>query len=229
MKRIVTVKLKKQNKKHLAVIPDDLQLENEKLYILDTGNGLEICEIGDVEKTVENETIADNSMKLVRAMTEEDYKQEQENAAKEKEAYQICLDKIKEKQMSMKMDKADYNFDRSKITFYFTSDTRIDFRDLVKDLAFALRTKIEMKQIGAREKATMIGGCGPCGRLLCCSLFLKDYPAVSMRLAKDQNVASNPAKISGMCGRLFCCLAYEHDDLKKKKHNLPPKSQEEAG
>jgi cell fate regulator YaaT (PSP1 superfamily) len=156
--------------------------------------------------------------KVLRKVTEEDRLREEKNMGREAEAFAIAQDMIAEREMPMKLIRAEYSFDASRATFFFFSETRIDFRDLVKDLAYKLRSKIEMRQIGVRDVARMIGGFGPCGRELCCASFLKNFEPVSIRMAKKQDMVLNPAKISGVCGRLLCCLSYEYemyDEIKK--------------
>ena len=148
---------------------------------------------------------------MIRAATEEDCQQVLENRQNEEEAFALCLEKIADHGLEMKLVDVEYTFDRSKVIFYFTADGRVDFRELVKDLAAIFRTRIELRQIGVRDEAKMIGGLGPCGRVLCCHTFLGEFEPVSIRMAKDQNLSLNPTKISGVCGRLMCCLRYETD------------------
>jgi cell fate regulator YaaT (PSP1 superfamily) len=144
-----------------------------------------------------------------------------ENKIAAKEAHEICTKKIFEHQLDMKLVDVEYTFDRNKIIFYFTADGRVDFRELVKDLASIFRTRIELRQIGVRDEAKMLGGIGPCGRMLCCSTFLGDFEPVSIKMAKDQNLSLNPTKISCLCGRLMCCLKYENDEYEQAKEALP--------
>ena len=157
--------------------------------------------------------------RVLRKATEDDLRRLDKNRAIEAEAFRVCQQKILEREMVMKLVRVEWAFDNSKATFYFTADGRVDFRDLVKDLAHRFKIRIEMRQIGVRDEAKMIGGYGPCGRPLCCSSFLKDFEPVSIRMAKKQDLVLNPAKISGICGRLMCCLGYEYsfyDDAKKE-------------
>lgn len=144
-----------------------------------------------------------------------------ENKVAAKEAYDVCCEKVTLHELDMKLVDVEYTFDRNKIIFYFTADGRVDFRELVKDLASIFRTRIELRQIGVRDEAKMLGGIGPCGRMLCCSTFLGDFEPVSIKMAKDQNLSLNPTKISGLCGRLMCCLKYENDDYEAAKELLP--------
>jgi cell fate regulator YaaT (PSP1 superfamily) len=158
---------------------------------------------------------------LLRRALPEDMEAASRNAAKEKEAYDFCLAKIKERSMEMKLVRVEYLFDGSKAIFYFTADGRVDFRELVKDLAHQFHTRIEMRQIGVRDEAKMVGGIGICGRELCCSSFLREFEPVSVKMAKEQNLALNPTKISGQCGRLLCCLSYEFETYCTLKKCLP--------
>lgn len=158
---------------------------------------------------------------ILRRALPEDIEATGRNAAREKEAYDFCLAKIKERGMEMKLVRVEYLFDGSKAIFYFTADGRVDFRELVKDLAHAFHTRIEMRQIGVRDEAKMVGGIGICGRELCCSSFLRDFEPVSVKMAKEQNLALNPNKISGQCGRLLCCLSYEFETYCTLKKCLP--------
>ncbi|MGA2192414.1 MAG: stage 0 sporulation family protein [Nitrospirota bacterium] len=156
--------------------------------------------------------------KILRKATDDDRRRMQKNEAMEEEAFKVCQQKVLEREMIMKIVRVEWAFDNSKATFYFTADGRVDFRDLVKDLAHRFKIRIEMRQIGVRDEAKMIGGFGPCGRQLCCSSFLRDFEPVSIRMAKKQDLVLNPAKISGICGRLMCCLGYEYsfyDDAKR--------------
>jgi cell fate regulator YaaT (PSP1 superfamily) len=145
----------------------------------------------------------------------------QENQTAAEEAYHVCQKKVSEHGLDMKLVDVEYTFDRNKVIFYFTADGRVDFRELVKDLAAIFKTRIELRQIGVRDEAKMLGGIGPCGRMLCCSTFLGDFEPVSIKMAKDQNLSLNPTKISGLCGRLMCCLKYENDEYESAKELLP--------
>ena len=161
---------------------------------------------------------AKGERKILRKATEDDLAREEKNREREAEAFKTAQDMIAEREMAMKLIRVEYSFDASRATFFFFSETRIDFRELVKDLAFKLKSRIEMRQVGVRDVARMIGGFGPCGRELCCSSFLKNFEPVSIRMAKKQDMVLNPAKISGVCGRLLCCLSYEYgmyDEIKK--------------
>lgn len=159
--------------------------------------------------------------KVVRTATKDDFRQIQENKKMTKEAIDICTKKIEEHRLNMKLVDAEYSFDRTKFIFYFTAEGRVDFRELVKDLARQFKVRIELRQIGVRDEAKMFGGFGPCGRTLCCKSFLKDFEPVTVRMAKDQNLPLNPTKISGVCGRLMCCLGYEYKVYKEFLQGLP--------
>jgi cell fate regulator YaaT (PSP1 superfamily) len=155
--------------------------------------------------------------KVLRPATAEDIRVHQENARREAEAHDFCLKRIEARSLPMKLARTEVLLDRSKATFYFTADGRIDFRELVKDLAHELRTRIEMRQIGVRDEARVVGGVGPCGMGLCCATFLNDFEPITVKMAKDQKLALNPAKLSGVCGRLMCCLIYEHESYARAK------------
>ncbi|MFH1593658.1 MAG: stage 0 sporulation family protein [Candidatus Omnitrophota bacterium] len=159
--------------------------------------------------------------KIIRKTNPWDHQQIEKNQKKSSELIQVCDRKISERKLPMKLVEAEYSFDRSKIIFYFTAESRVDFRDLVKDLANVFKARIELKQIGVRDEAKLMGGYGPCGKELCCSKFLKDFEPVTIRMAKDQNLPLNPTKISGVCGRLMCCLSYENKMYKELKKGLP--------
>jgi cell fate regulator YaaT (PSP1 superfamily) len=171
---------------------------------------------------VEEDEVVSPLKKVIRLATEDDLLTVQLNKQKEKEAYEICLKKIKEHGLPMKLIDVEYTFDVSKIIFYFTAEGRVDFRELVKDLAAVFHTRIELRQIGVRDEAKMLGGLGSCGRALCCTSFLGDFEPVSIRMAKDQNLSLNPGKISGICGRLMCCLKFENEAYERARELLPP-------
>ncbi len=189
--------------------------------IVETDKGLEFGIVSIARRKVSQKLIRRPLKRVVRNATKEDINQVEKNVVLEKEAFDICQNKIREKEIKMKLVKVDFSFDAQKAIFYYTSEERIDFRELVKDLAYHFKIKIEMRQIGLRDEAKMIGGCGPCGRNLCCAAFLKEFEPVSIKMAKDQNLALNPVKISGVCGRLMCCLEYEHETYKDLKRTCP--------
>ncbi|MBI5186725.1 MAG: stage 0 sporulation family protein [Nitrospinae bacterium] len=159
--------------------------------------------------------------RILRKASPDDMERVQRNTELEREGYQICQEKIEERGLPMKLSRVEFSFDSQRATFYFTAEGRVDFRDLVRDLAHHFKTKIEMKQIGVRDEARIIGGCGPCGVKLCCASFLKDFEPVSIKMAKDQNLPLNPVKISGVCGRLMCCLVYEHEMYREARKKMP--------
>jgi len=191
--------------------PNGLDLSVGDFTIVETARGLEFGEVVVAPKEVSEEEIVQPLKKVLRVAEEEDCQKILENRQMENEAFDICLEKIAEHGLEMKLVDVEYTFDRSKVIFYFTADGRVDFRELVKDLAAIFRTRIELRQIGVRDEAKMIGGIGPCGRVLCCHTFLGEFEPVSIRMAKDQNLSLNPSKISGVCGRLMCCLRFESD------------------
>lgn len=185
----------------------------------DRGNGLGIVVTAPVEKS--KEQIAKNLSKVTRLLGPDDDRTLQHHSRREKEARDFCIRRIKERGLDMKLVRVEYLFDGSKAIFYFTADGRIDFRELVKDLAHTFHTRIEMRQIGVRDEAKMVGGLGICGRELCCASFLRDFQPVSVKMAKEQNLALNPNKISGQCGRLLCCLDYEYETYCALRKNFP--------
>ena len=201
--------------------PDGLQLKMNDKVIVETVRGVEFGEVLVANKAVEDEKITQPLKKVLRMATPEDEQQLRENQDKEKKAFGICQQKIEQHQLDMKLVDVEYTFDRSKIIFYFTADGRVDFRELVKDLAAVFRTRIELRQIGVRDEAKMLGGLGPCGRPLCCATFLGDFEPVSIKSAKEQNLSLNPVKISGICSRLMCCLKYESSSYRDAKADLP--------
>ena len=201
--------------------PDGLELENGSHVIVETVRGIEYGKVVIANKTVDDEDIVLPLKKVLRVADDKDRLQVEENKRDARVAYDICLEKIEEHGLEMKLVDVEYTFDRNKVIFYFTADGRIDFRELVKDLAAIFKTRIELRQIGVRDEAKMLGGIGPCGRMLCCSTFLGDFDPVSIKMAKDQNLSLNPTKISGLCGRLMCCLKYENDEYEEAKERLP--------
>lgn len=202
--------------------PDGIELAAGDNVILETARGIECGQIVVKAKTVTEEEIVAPLKKIIRMATPVDLKQVEINKNKEKEAYRACLSKISEHDLPMKLVDVEYTFDANKIIFYFTADGRIDFRELVKDLASIFRTRIELRQIGVRDEAKMLGGLGTCGRGLCCATFLGEFEPVSIKMAKEQNLSLNPTKISGICGRLMCCLKYESEAYEREKALYPP-------
>ncbi len=202
--------------------PDGIALEVGDTVILETTRGIESGQVVIRPKKVTEDEVVAPLKKIIRKAAPVDLKQIEINKTKEKDAYKICADKIKEHGLPMKLVDVEYTFDANKIIFYFTADGRIDFRELVKDLAAIFRTRIELRQIGVRDEAKMLGGLGSCGRGLCCATFLGEFDPVSIRMAKEQNLSLNPTKISGICGRLMCCLKYESEAYESEKAAYPP-------
>ncbi|MBE6619866.1 MAG: stage 0 sporulation protein [Ruminococcaceae bacterium] len=189
--------------------------------IVETARGPEYGEVVIANSHVSTDNIVPPLRPVLRAATEEDARHQEENKKKEQEAFRICLEKIAAHGLDMKLVEAQYTFDNSKLLFYFTSDGRVDFRELVKDLAGVFRTRIELRQIGIRDEAKLLGGLGTCGRPLCCAGFLSDFGQVSIKMAKEQNLSLNSTKISGCCGRLMCCLRYEHETYEEEIRLTP--------
>ena len=191
--------------------PNGFNVKQGDNVIVETARGLEYGEVVMGKRTIEADQFKKPVKEVVRVATEEDTERCRQNKELEKEAYKICLEKIAEHKLEMKLVEVEYTFDGNKILFYFTADGRIDFRELVKDLATIFRTRIELRQIGVRDEAKTLGSIGVCGRSLCCSKFLEEFVPVSIKMAKEQGLSLNPSKISGACGRLMCCLKYEQD------------------
>jgi len=201
--------------------PGDLKLKCGMHAIVETARGPEYGEVVIANSHVSTDNIVPPLRPVLRAATEEDARHQEENKKKEQEAFRICLEKIAAHGLDMKLVEAQYTFDNSKLLFYFTSDGRVDFRELVKDLAGVFRTRIELRQIGIRDEAKLLGGLGTCGRPLCCAGFLSDFGQVSIKMAKEQNLSLNSTKISGCCGRLMCCLRYEHETYEEEIRLTP--------
>jgi len=190
--------------------------------IVETSRGIEFGTVGLSNREVPASEIVPPLRSVIRIATEEDIAKRAEYAAREKEAFAVCLEKINDHGLGMKLIDAEYTFDGSKLVFYFSADGRIDFRELVKDLAAVFRTRIELRQIGIRDEAKLLGGLGVCGRPFCCTTFLTDFVQVSIKMAKEQNMSLNSSKISGTCGRLMCCLKYEHEAYEEEIRLTPP-------
>lgn len=208
MSKIVGVKFKPAGKVYYFD-PVEIDIKKGDMVIVETARGLELGEIAVEARELSGEGFSKPLKNLVRIATEEDKKRREENKVKEAEAFAICNEKIKKRELDMKLIEVEYTFDGSKILFYFTADGRVDFRELVKDLAIVFKTRIELRQIGVRDESKSIGSIGICGRSLCCSQFLGEFEPVSIKMAKEQGLSLNPSKISGACGRLMCCLKYE--------------------
>ncbi len=189
--------------------------------IVETARGQEYGEVAQVAMEVEETMIVSPLKPVVRPASEQDTNMREQNCAKEGDAFRICQQKIEQHKLDMHLVSAEYSFNGSKLVFYFTADERVDFRDLVKDLASQFRTRIELRQIGVRDEAKMLGGLGSCGRVVCCKQFLDDFHPVSIKMAKEQNLSLSPTKISGLCGRLMCCLQYEQSCYEEMKRKMP--------
>ena len=218
MIKVVGVRFKKAGKIYYFD-PADMNIQKDTYVVVETARGIEFgeCVIG-IKEINENDIVSPLKS-VLRIATNEDIEKHFKNKDKEKDAFDICLKKIQEHGLTMKLIDVEYTFDNNKVIFYFTADGRVDFRDLVKDLATIFKTRIELSQIGVRDEANMLGGLGPCGRPMCCSSFLGDFASVSIKMAKEQNLSLNPTKISGICGRLMCCLNYEqstYEDIRKR-------------
>jgi cell fate regulator YaaT (PSP1 superfamily) len=199
--------------------PDDKKIDKFQKVIVETARGVECGEVAMANRDVADEEIVHPLKKVIRIATEDDLKKLEENKQKEKDAFKTCEEKIAKHGLDMKLVDVEYTFDNNKILFYFTADGRVDFRELVKDLASVFRTRIELRQIGVRDESKMLGGLGICGRPFCCCKFLGEFQSVSIKMAKEQGLSLNPVKISGTCGRLMCCLKYEqkaYEDLLSK-------------
>ncbi|KUO52856.1 MAG: stage 0 sporulation protein [Desulfitibacter sp. BRH_c19] len=220
MYKVIGIRFKKAGKIYYFD-PGKFDLSVGNNVVVETARGLEYGEVVIGIKEVTEEEVVLPLKNVVRKATEEDEKQAEDNLQKEQEAFEACQNKIDEHQLPMKLVDVEYTFDVSKIIFYFTAEGRVDFRELVKDLASIFRTRIELRQIGVRDEAKMLGGLGSCGRVLCCHSFLGDFEPVSIRMAKDQNLSLSPSKISGICGRLMCCLKYENDFYQEERKNAP--------
>lgn len=201
--------------------PNGIQAEIGTKVLVETARGVEMGKVVIPNKMVEDSEIVSPLKPIVRIATEDDFRQAEENKVKEKEAFEVAVQKIAEHKLDMKLVGAEYTFDRSKILFYFTADGRVDFRELVKSLASIFRTRIELRQIGVRDEARQLGSLGICGRFLCCSTFLNDFHPVSIKMAKEQGLSLNPTKISGVCGRLMCCLQYEQNAYEDMLSRMP--------
>ncbi len=201
--------------------PGDLDIEVGQNVIVETARGIEYGHVLFGPREVESEKVVQPLKSVIRIATPEDDETESNNREKEKEAFKICLEKIEKHQLQMKLIDAEYTFDNNKVLFYFTADGRIDFRELVKDLASVFKTRIELRQIGVRDETKILGGIGICGRELCCSCYLSEFSPVSIKMAKEQNLSLNPTKISGVCGRLMCCLKNEEETYEYLNSKLP--------
>ncbi len=201
--------------------PGTLEIKKGDHVIVETARGIEYGTVVGEPREVEDEKVVQPLKAVLRVATTKDDEQEAANKLKEKDAFQICLEKIKKHELPMKLIDAEYTFDNNKVLFYFTADGRIDFRELVKDLASVFKTRIELRQIGVRDETKIVGGIGICGRPLCCHTHLSEFVPVSIKMAKEQNLSLNPTKISGVCGRLMCCLNHEEETYEELNRKLP--------
>jgi len=220
MVNIIGVRFKKPGKIYFFDSNGET-VEKGKFVIVETAMGKEYGEVAIANRSIPESSVVAPLKKIIRIATEKDRKQNEENKLKQKEAFNICLEKIKEHNLDMELVDVEYKCDRSKLLFFFIAEGRIDFRDLVKDLAAIFKTRIELRQIGVRDQIRRLGGNGVCGRELCCCSFLGNFETVSIKMAKEQNVSLNPSKISGSCGRLMCCLKYEQEVYEEKIAKLP--------
>ena len=220
MTKVIGVRFRQAGKIYFFS-PGKLHVKQGDKVIVETARGVEIGSVVTGPKEVKDEEITQPLKSVIRVATEEDKRNEEKNREKEKEAYDVCLEKIRKHELDMKLINAEYTFDGNKVLFYFTADGRIDFRELVKDLAAVFRTRIELRQIGVRDETKIRGGIGVCGRPLCCHTYLSDFAPVSIKMAKEQNLSLNPTKISGVCGRLMCCLTNEEETYEELNSHLP--------
>lgn len=220
MTRVIGVRFRQAGKIYFFS-PGKLHIKKGDKVIVETARGVEFGRVVSAPREVPDEEIMQPLKSVIRIATEEDKRNEEKNREKEKEAFDICQEKIRKHNLDMKLINAEYTFDNNKVLFYFTADGRIDFRELVKDLAAVFRTRIELRQIGVRDETKIRGGIGICGRPLCCHTYLSEFAPVSIKMAKEQNLSLNPTKISGVCGRLMCCLTNEEETYEELNSRLP--------
>ena len=220
MTKVIGVRFRQAGKIYYFA-PGKLPIKQGDKVIVETARGVEFGSVVTGPKDVPDEEIMQPLKSVIRIATEEDKRTEEKNREKEKEAFDICLEKIRKHELDMKLINAEYTFDNNKVLFYFTAEGRIDFRELVKDLAAVFRTRIELRQIGVRDETKIRGGIGICGRPLCCHTYLGEFAPVSIKMAKEQNLSLNPTKISGVCGRLMCCLTNEEETYEELNSRLP--------
>lgn len=220
MTRVIGVRFRPAGKIYYFA-PGKFHIRQGGKVIVETARGIEFGTVVTGPKEVKDEEVMQPLKSVIRIATEEDKRAEEKNREKEKEAFEICLEKIRKHNLDMKLINAEYTFDNNKVLFYFTADGRIDFRELVKDLAAVFRTRIELRQIGVRDETKIRGGIGICGRPLCCHTYLSEFAPVSIKMAKEQNLSLNPTKISGVCGRLMCCLTNEEETYEELNSRLP--------
>ena len=220
MTRVIGVRFRPAGKIYFFA-PGKYNIHTGDKVIVETARGVEFGTVVTGQKDVEDDKITQPLKPVIRIATQDDIRKEEKNREKEKEAFGICLEKIRKHGLEMKLIDAEYTFDNNKVLFYFTADGRIDFRELVKDLASVFRTRIELRQIGVRDETKIRGGIGICGRPLCCNTYLSEFAPVSIKMAKEQNLSLNPSKISGVCGRLMCCLTNEEETYEELNSRLP--------
>jgi cell fate regulator YaaT (PSP1 superfamily) len=220
MERKILVRLRDTGQTYFY-IATELDIKEGDCVIIEYDRGLDYGEVVSPKDIILDVKSKDSLKKMVRLATENDLRQIRDNRLKAKETFNTCVKKIEEHKLDMKLVKTEYSFDRTKIIFYFTAEGRIDFRNLVKDLAKIFKARIELRQIGVRDEAKIFGGFGPCGRELCCARFLKDFEPVTIKMAKEEGLPLNPPKISGLCGRLMCCLYFEYETYKLLSKGLP--------
>ena len=220
MEKLILVRLRDSGQIY-SCNAHDFQIKDGSYVIVEHDRGLDYGQVVPPDEAHSGSHAKEQLKRIVRQATDADLKQIQENRSKAKEAFNSCLKKIEERKLDMKLVQAEYSFDRNKIIFYFTAAGRVDFRDLVKDLAKIFKARIELRETGVRDEAKLFGGFGPCGRQLCCATFLKDFEPVTIKMAKEEGLPLNPPKISGICGRLMCCLNYEYETYKLLSKGLP--------
>jgi len=220
MTKVIGVRFRQAGKVYFFS-PGKLHIKKGDKVIVETARGVEFGSVVSAPKDIPDEQVTQPLKSVIRIATEEDKRNEEKNREKEKEAFDVCLEKIRKHELDMKLISAEYTFDNNKVLFYFTADGRIDFRELVKDLAAVFRTRIELRQIGVRDETKIRGGIGICGRPLCCHTYLSEFAPVSIKMAKEQNLSLNPTKISGVCGRLMCCLTNEEETYEELNSRLP--------
>ena len=220
MTKVIGVRFRKAGKVYYFS-PGEMEIKTGEYVIVETARGIEYGHVVLGTHEVDDKKVIQPLKPVIRMATEADEETEKRNKEKEKEAFKICLEKIKKHELDMKLIDTEYTFDNNKVLFYFTADGRIDFRELVKDLASVFKTRIELRQIGVRDETKIVGGIGICGRPLCCASYLSEFIPVSIKMAKEQNLSLNPTKISGVCGRLMCCLKYEEETYEELNGRLP--------
>ena len=220
MTKVIGVRFRRAGKVYYFS-PGKLEIEKDDRVIVETARGVEYGHVVIGTREVEDDKVVQPLKSVIRLATAQDQEQENKNREKEKDAFRICQEKIRKHKLEMKLIDAEYTFDNNKVLFYFTADGRIDFRELVKDLASVFKTRIELRQIGVRDETKILGGIGVCGRSLCCHTHQSEFLPVSIKMAKEQNLSLNPTKISGVCGRLMCCLKHEEETYEELNSRLP--------